>query len=314
VNRNCSPAKEISKRTGISARRIEAWTIQRLGPIPQLAISEQIPHFLELRTLVRRGRSNNADLVARRLAAHGFVCERLRTALFDEVDSQSPDSVNLNFDLSTEESTDEAFRNYDVVARAVASTVNDAASPIRPMVKMFRRNISKAEKNSGNNGEQVFRSALVSLLHFSNGGEILDEEAVAVMFGMETSNVESDALEFMAKLNVSLRDIDDAYTRLRLEDVVTMSKWIRDRIHIVAEFLGVANAPDSKPDDLSTYFSPMALLVLERSFTVIEDAPAIFKSLEIPPSLIPLSTHVFANSTLSSTMSVSAVRRSAPYT
>ncbi len=290
MNRNCGPAKEISKRTGISTRRIENWTIQRLGPNPQLTISEQIPHFLELQKLVRRGRSNNADLVARRLAAHGFVCERLETALFDEVEAQSPDSINLNFDLSTEESTDEAFRNYDVVARAAASAANDGASPIRPMVKMFRRNISKAEKQLDINGEQVFRSALVSLLHFSNGGEILDEEAVAVMFGMETSDVEPDALEFMAKLNISLRDIDDAYTRLRLEDVVTMSKWIRERINIVAEFLGVANAPDSELDDLSTYLAPMALLVLERSFTVMDDAPAIFKSLEIPPSLIPLST------------------------
>jgi hypothetical protein len=128
------------------------------------------------------------------------------------------------------------------------------------------------------------------LLHFSNGGEILDGEAVAAMFGMETSDVEPDSLEFMAKLNISLRDIDDAYSRLRLEDVVTMSKWIRDRIHIVAEFLGVADAPDSKLDDLSAYFAPMALLVLERSFTIISDAPAIFKSLEIPSSLIPLST------------------------
>jgi hypothetical protein len=314
VNRNCSPAKEISKRTGISTRRIENWTIQRLGPNPQLTISEQIPHFLELQKLVRRGRSNNADLVARRLAAHEFVCERLRTALFDEAEAQSPDGVNLNFDLSTEESTDEAFRNYDLVARAAASAANDANSPIRPMVKMFRRNISKAETKLVNNGEQVFRSALVSLLHLSNGGEILDEEAVAVMFGMETSDVEPDALGFMAKLNISLRDIDDAYTRLRLEDVVTMSKWIRDRIYVVAEFLGVANAPDSKLDDLSTYLAPMALLVLERSFTVIDDAPAVFKSLEIPPSLIPLSTQVFANSTLSTSMSASAVRRSAPYT
>lgn len=290
MNRNCGPAKEISRHTGISTRRIENWTIQRLGPNPQLAISEQIPHFLELQKLVRRGRSNNAGLVARRLAAHGFVCERLRTALFDEVEAQSPDSVNLNFDLSTEESTDEAFRNYDVIARAAASAANDAASPIRPVVKMFRRNISKAEKKLDSSGEKIFRSALVSLLHFSNGGEILDEEAVAVMFGMEASDVEPDAIEFMAKLNISLRDIDDAYTRLRLEDVVAISKWIRDRINIVAEFLGVANAPDSKLDNLSTYLAPMALLVLERTFTVIDDATAILKSLELPPSLVPLST------------------------
>jgi hypothetical protein len=290
VNRNCSPAKEISKRTGISTRRIENWTIQRLGPSPQLTISDQIHHFLELQKLVRRGRSNSADLVARRLAARGFACERLRTALFDEVEAQSSDNVNLNFDLSTEESTDEAFRNYDVVARAAACAVNDAASPIRPIIKMFRRNILMAENKLVDNGEQVFHSALISLLHFSNGGEILDGEAVAVMFGLETSNVEPDALEFMARLNISLGDIDDAYSRLRLEDVVTMSKWMRDHIHIVAEFLGVANAPDSKLDDLSTYFAPVALLVLERSFTIISDAPAIFKSLEIPPSLIPLST------------------------
>lgn len=290
MNRNCCPAKEISERTGISTRRIENWTIQRLGPSPQLTISDQIHHFLELQKLVRRGRSNSADLVARRLAARGFACERLRTAFFDEVEAPSSDNVNLNFDLSTEESTDEAFRNYDVVARAVAYAVNDAASPIRPIVKVFRRNISLAEKRSVDNGEQVFHSALISLLHFSNGGEILDEEAVAVIFGMETSDVEPDALEFMAKLNISWGDIDDAYSRLRLEDVVTMSKWIRDRIHIVAEFLGVANAPDSKLDDLSAYFAPMALLVLERSFTIISDAPAIFKSLEIPSSLIPIST------------------------
>jgi hypothetical protein len=65
----------------ISARRLEGWALDRLGPDESLPIIEQVAHYGALAKVAGPGRGRNADVAALRLAARGFTCRRLRGAL-----------------------------------------------------------------------------------------------------------------------------------------------------------------------------------------------------------------------------------------
>jgi hypothetical protein len=290
MNRNSALAKAISARTGIRARRIEAWSIEGLGADLKLPLDEQIPHYLELATIAGPGRSNNADLAARRLAAHGFGCSRLRASLLNGVIDESSDDVQICNDLSTEESEDEAFRKYDSIATELTTSVDSLPAAIRLVVRKLRHNAYRGSLCTSDSGEQVFHSAIVSVLHLFNGGEILNVDAVAMMFGVNPSELNDDALEFVEQLKITFRNIEDAYRTTSLEDIVAMAKWLRDHIHVASEYLGIAKASDSILDDLATQFAPIVLCLIEPFVNAFDDFAAFLIEIGVPEMLIPLSS------------------------
>lgn len=289
MNRNSNLAKAISARTGIRARRIETWTINGLGANPNLPNDKQIPHYLELAKIAGPGRSKNADLAARRLAAHNFVCSRLRTALLNEVIGESNDDDAISTYLSTEESEDEAFREYDSIADGLASSVDELPPAIRLVVRKFRQNAYRGSPSSSDSGEQVFHSAIVSLLHLFNGGEVLNVEAIAAMFGFNPSELDADAIVFIEQLQITFQNIEGAYRTTSLEDIVAMAKWLRDHIHVAADFFGIVGASDSMLDDLATQFAPMVLCLIEPFVNAFDDFAAFLIEIGVPETLIPLS-------------------------
>ena len=289
MNRNCTPAQEISRLTGISARRIEAWTIQRLGPDPSLPVAEQVSHYLELEKLAGPGRSNNSDRVAIRLAARNFVCVRLREALMNKVAADSINTRVIPFDFSTEESTDEAFRQSDTVAKQLANGVDKLPLPIRSVVRTLRRNAYQGAEKINDSGENVFHSGIESMIHLFNGGDVLNSEALATMYGFDPSTFDFRSIDFVSALKLSFEDIEYAYTNAPLESIASMATWLRAHFDFVGEYLGVSDAPEAQLEELATYFAPMMSLVFERFASVYADASIVFDSIGIPQGLIPLS-------------------------
>jgi hypothetical protein len=289
MNRNSNLAKAISAQTGIRARRIETWTIEGLGADSKLPTDEQIPHYFKLATIAGPGRAKNADLAARRLAAHGFECSRLRPALLNEVIGESNGDVLTSNDLSTEESEDEAFREYDSIAKGLASSVDALPSALRLVVRKFRQNAYRSSRSTNESGEQVFHSAIVSFLHLFNGGEVLNVEAIAAMFGVDPSELDADAIAFIEQLGITFQNIEDAYRTTSLEDIVAMAKWLREHIHVAAEFFGIAKASDSMLDDLATQFAPVVLCLIEPFVNTFDDFAAFLIEIGVPETLIPVS-------------------------
>jgi hypothetical protein len=131
MRRDCKRARVISAAIGIPARRLEGWSLR------------------ELAKLAGPGRARSADLAARRLAAHGFLCSRLGQALLNETVLTPENADVITVDLSTEDSTDEAFREYEVIANEMVSTIDELSSPMRQVVQKFRKNAFSLEPPSG---------------------------------------------------------------------------------------------------------------------------------------------------------------------
>jgi len=288
MNRNSSLARAISAQTGIRARRIETWSIERLGPDPTLPIEEQLPHFLELEKIVGPGRSKNYDLAARRLAAGALVCSRLRSSLSDLITDGSSDNP-MSSDFSTEESADAVFREYDSVATNLTTSVDSLPSAIRLVVQKFRRNAFQGSASTNETGEQVFHSAIVNLLHLFNGGEILNGQATAAMLGFDPEEFDESAFTFIEHLNLTFQNMEHAYQTMSLEDIAAMAKWLRDHAHVAIDYLEISKATDSMLDDLATQFAPMAICLIEPLVKAFGDFATFLVEIGVPDRLILLS-------------------------
>jgi len=287
MNRNSNLAKAISDRTNIHARRIETWTIAGLGADPDSPIDEQIPHYVELAEISGPGRSRSADLTARRLAAHGYACSRLRSAL-SAVFDESSDEVFVSKDPSTQESEDEAFKEYDSIATDLARSVDTLPPALRLIIRRFRQNARSGAYFTDESGDQVFHSAIVSLLHLFNCGEVLNIEALALMFGVDPSKVDADAIALVEQLQIKIQNIEYVYRSANLESIVAMAKWIRDHLDVVTEFLGLARATDSMLDDLATQFAPVALSLIEPFMDAFDGFAGFLVEIGMHEALIPM--------------------------
>jgi hypothetical protein len=289
MNRNSKLAKALSAQTGIRARRIETWTIEGLGPDPLLLFEEQLPHYLELDKIAGPGRSNNYDLAARRLAAHGFKSSRLRTALLSLVIDESNDNITMLIDRSTEESVDAMYREYDSVATSLVSSVDALPPALRLVVQKLRQNAYQGSASTNETGDQVFHSAVVSLLNLFNGGEVLNGEATAAMLGFDPTEFDMDAFTFIEQLGLTFQNLEHAYRTMSLEDIVAMAEWLRDHILVAAEYFGITKAPDSVLDDLATQFAPMVACLIEPLVNECDGFAAFLVEIGVPDRLIPLS-------------------------
>src|ERR1019366_2729502 len=104
----------------ISVRRLEGWTLAWLGPDERLLIAEQVAHYRALAKVAGPGRGREADVAARRLAAHGFACRRLRGALLRVLNIAEVDQPEVPLDFST----DAAFEHIEEIARDMATSID----------------------------------------------------------------------------------------------------------------------------------------------------------------------------------------------
>jgi hypothetical protein len=270
-----------------SSRRIESWTIDGLGPEDGLFLHEQMAHYRELQKLSGPGRGRNANLTARRMAAHGFVCRCLRRALLHGFNIPEIAEPETPLDLSTEESTDEAFARLDEIARDMSESIGSVPAPLRWMVETLRRKAYESAKRSGEPGEVVFRSMIVQIMYLLFGGEVYDAEPIAAILGVGVSRIEDDAVEFVNEnLRITTWDIDEAFRTLPLADVARMAVWLRERAHLAVEFLGLESATESQLDDLAALFAPFVLHLLGIVRSVIDDAEEFIADLGLPDGLV----------------------------
>lgn len=293
VRRSSQLAAEISSvltRAGVtvSARRLEGWSLDGLGADERLSVDEQVAHYLALEKVAGPGRGRNADVAARRLAAHGFVCKRLRGALLRGLNIAEVGQPETPIDLSTDESADAAFEHLDEIARAMSGSIGQIPLPMRQVVEKARRNAYDIARRAGEPGDNVFRSAIVNLLCLLFGGELYDAQPIAALVGLEPEEVDPAAVEFVnQRLRITSWDLDEAYRSAPLLQVATMAAWMRERAHLAVAFLGLETATEAQLDDLATTFAPYALYILVVIVPRFDDAGEILATLGLPAVLVP---------------------------
>lgn len=272
----------------VSARRLEGWALDGLGADEGLSLDEQVAHYRALARVGGPGRGRNADLAARRLAAHGFVCKRLRGALLRGLNIAEVGQPRMPIDLSTDESVDAVFEQLDEIARAMSDSIGQIPLPMRRVVEKARRNIYESARRTGEPGDVVFRSAIVNFLYVLLGGELYDAQPIAALFGVDPAEVDPDAVDFVnQRLRITTWDLDDAYRSAPLVQVATMAAWLRERAHLAVAFLGLESATEAQLDDLTALFAPYALYMLAVIAPRFEDAGEIVATLGLPAVLVP---------------------------
>ena len=270
----------------ISGRRLEGWTFDQLGPDESLPIIEQVAHYGALAKVAGPGRGRKADVAARRLAAHGFTCRRLRGALLRAFDIAEVGQPEVLLDFSTEESTDAAFERLEEIAQGMATSIEQIPLPMRRVVEKFRRNVYQSASAMGESGEDIFLSAIANFLCPLLGGEIYDGRPIAAMFGVDPTEVEPEVVEFVNQhLRITTWEVDEAYRTAPLDQIVILARWLRERAHLAVSFLGLQTATESQLDELAAMFAPYALFILGVVSSRFDDAEHFLAALELPAGL-----------------------------
>jgi hypothetical protein len=285
--RRSSPlAGEISTALpGISARRLEGWTLEGLGADECLSLDDQVAHYRQLAMVAGPGRGRRADVAARRLAAHGFVCPRLRGALLRGLDISEVGQPQTHLDFSSDESSDAAFDRLDEITHALSTSLGDLPLPMRNVVERLRRNVYHAAPSMGEAGDVVFRRAITNSLCLLLGGEIYDAQPIAAMLGVDPGLVDPDTVDVInQRLRITMWEIDESYRSASLDRVAAMAQWLREQVGRPIEALGLAKASDSQLDDLAALLAPYALHILS-IISPFDDARQFIANLELPAGL-----------------------------
>jgi hypothetical protein len=83
------------------------------------------------------------------------------------------------------------------------------------------------------------------------------------MFGVDPAEVDPDTVEYLnERLPITTWDVDEPYRSLPLTQIVVMARWLRERAHLAASFLGLERATEGQLDELAAVFAPYALHML----------------------------------------------------
>ncbi len=275
----CSPSPS-PRRSRTSGRGFQL-AVSKAGPTTgSVAMSA---FYRALAKVAGPGRGRNADVAARRLAAHGLASRRLRGALLRGLTIAEVGQPEAPLDLTTDESTDAVFERLEEVARGMAASIDQIPLPMRRVVEKFRRNVYQGASGVGESGEVVFRSGIVNFLLLLLGGEIYDARPMAAMLGVDAAEIEPDAVDFInQRLRITMWEVDEAYRSAPLHQVVLLARWLRERAYLAVSFLGLETATESQLDDLAALFAPYAWHILGVISSRFDDAEQFVARLELP--------------------------------
>ena len=278
MNRSSDEARRLSRtlvkeghRRG-DGRSLERWTIAGLGPSEDASFKEKLDHFRQLATISRSG--VDADVTARRLAARGFACERLRPAVLQELGIRQFDEGEVIVEFKPDPFTDSGFDAIDRLAFAMDQDTTGLPQLLVRITKAFKRNARRRATELGRSADDVFHSFLVNGVCHIMGADIYDPDAFAAVFNVESSEIPLDVVEEInAKLHPNALDIDDAYRNVPLERIVAVAQRLTVWAPHLLDYLEVNRASDSEIEDLATTFAPLVSYYLDLLRDAYDDFP-----------------------------------------
>lgn len=266
----------------VSGRNLERWSQKGLGPSVAATFEEQVNHWAAV-SLVS-GTGFDYDLVARRIAARGFACKRLRRAIMTVLGISEQSVPTPVPDLSIEASGDQGFREVEQIARQFAAEVADMpammAHILRALVANAERNVTRLA-GEWSDGRDVFHSFLVNGLCLILGGKIYDAEPIAAVFNLDPTQLSDPELdELNTAIHLSIDEIDDAYRHAAVDDIVAMADLAVQAIPEVLNELGVAEIALLDSENAAAIVAPGLVYLVKQLAASLDHFPR-----EILPSL-----------------------------
>lgn len=282
MKRNAQATVRLAKalvKQGRSAttRKLERWSHDGLGPIGTLDFQVLVRHYAEVASLSTVGR--DADTVARRLAARGYVCERLRGAILRELglSSEPPAVIPPIPDLSSSPSGDAAFAAIEQLARAMMTDVRGVPPLMVKVIGALYRNATKQAEQLGEPAETIFHSFVVNGLVHLMGGDYYNGEAMEAVLGFDRGTVSPEVFDVMnSKLRISIPALDDAYRTVPVEQIALMAQRLAAWAPHLLSYLKVTGAKQVEIEDLAVIFAPAAIHyvnLLRETFDGFPDDP-----------------------------------------
>ena len=253
-------------------RRLERWSTDRLGPADHAPFVEKMSHYRELAKISSSGR--DVDLTARRLAARGYVCSRLRTAILDPLGLVQLEPDEQVVDLEPDPRTDAGFAALEELAESIEKDPGGVQPLLVRIVKALRNNAKENATHSDRSADELFHSFVVNGLCFLMGDDIYDPDALEAVFKLDAGSV---TFEVLQELNTSVRfdtkTVDLVYRTAPLDEVVFVAQRLAYFAPRVLEYLGVTRYAVAEVEDLATMFAPGAIYYVDLLREAYADFP-----------------------------------------
>jgi len=290
MNRNAEATKRLSKalvkqgHSSATPRNLERWSHEGLGPPGTPDFSALVRHYAEVASLSTVGR--DFDVVARRLAARGFPCERLRRAILREL-GISPEALAVlppMPDLSSDPSGNAPFAAIEQLAHAMVADTSGLPPLMVKVIRALYRNAAQRAEQLGESAQAIFHSFVVNALAHLMGDDYYNGEAMEAVFGLDSGTMSVDVLDTMnSKLRISIPDLDNAYRTVPVEEIASMAQRLAAWAPHLLRYLKVTGAKQAEIEDLAAVFAPGMIYYVNLLREAFDDFPDEHSSLAPPP-------------------------------
>ncbi|HVX23317.1 MAG TPA: hypothetical protein VHB02_18395 [Acidimicrobiales bacterium] len=287
----------VKQGRAVTTRKLERWSIDELGPLDESDFSGLVAHYAQVADLSSIGRDK--DTVARRLAARGFACKRLRPAILRElgITPETPLLVPALPDLSSGPSGDAAFAAIEHFAEVMATDTRGLPALLVKVVKALQRNASERASQVGESPEQILHSYFVNALVHLMGDNYYNGRAMEAVLGLDDGAVSVEVLDLLnTGLRVSMPALDNTYRTAPVEQIAFMAQRMTAWAPLLLDHLEVIGVKTAEIEDLATVFAPAAVYFANLLREAFDDFPddyvieAPLPQIEVPPVLIKMNS------------------------
>jgi hypothetical protein len=263
-------------------RRLERWTHENhLGPQEDDDFQTKLEHFRALAKISRSG--VDADVIARRLAARGLACERLRPAILGELGLTPLEEGEVVVGSAPDPNTDSGFAAIEGIALSFDDDTKGLPPLLVQIMRALKRNARRRASETGRTADEVFHSFLVNGLSHLMGGDIYDAAAFAAVFNVEATEVPPDVIdEINARIRPNMHDIDETYRNIAVERIVLISQRLTQWAPTLLDYLEITRVTDAEIEDLATMMAPFVSYFFDLLREAYEDFPDDEHSWDLP--------------------------------
>lgn len=261
----------------VTPRKLERWSHQGLGPTATTDLQFLVRHYGQVASLSTTGR--DADVVARRLAARGYPCDRLRGAILAElgIPSHPPPTMPPVLDLSSEPSGDAAFAALEEMAQAVVADTPGLPPLMVKVLQALYRNAAERSKELGEPASAIFHWFIVNSLAHLLGCDYYNGAAMEAVLGLANGTISVTDLDVMNSApRMSIPDLEDTYRTVPVEEIAFVAHRLTMWVPHLLRYLEVTGASEAEIEELVPVLTPGAIYyanLLRNAFDAFPDEP-----------------------------------------
>ena len=250
----------------VDTRRLERWCGDGLGPLDLEPADRALAHFEQVAELATSGRTT--DMVALRLAAHGYPTRRLRSVLLRRLDITptpppfSPVIADLSTVRSPEEDGDAAFATIE----RDAWLLERADVPLLRVIRAaFVSNAADLASTRCEAPAEVVHSFFVSVGCLVAGDDLYNQEVWSALLRTPPLDDPDEFERFMAGIRPDPRDREDAYRLTPLSRIAAIAQWLATHVPQGLARIGVTDVSMADVEEWCCLGAPYAAYLIRQA-------------------------------------------------